>query len=269
VKVGIQLPEVERVVSWTEYVQLARAAEESGFDSVWVGDHLLYADPPRGPWECWTTMAALAASTDRVTIGPLVACVAFHPPAVLAKMAATIAEISDDRFVLGLGAGWNTVEFDAYGIPYDRRVDRFAAGFETIRRLLRDGDPALQPPPRRVPLMIGSNGRRMLDIALPHVDAWNTWYADYGNTAEGFEALHTRLDIPATVRRSACAFVALDGPQERAITDEAPPIRTNVAERIAEFGDAGADEVILVVSPITESSIRALGSLINPTTSTD
>jgi alkanesulfonate monooxygenase SsuD/methylene tetrahydromethanopterin reductase-like flavin-dependent oxidoreductase (luciferase family) len=268
-RVGVQLPEVERVVPWPEYVSMARAAEESGFDSVWVGDHLLYADPPRGPWECWTTMAALAASTERVTIGPLVACAAFHPPAVLAKMAATLAEISDERFVLGLGAGWNAVEFAAYDIPYDRRVDRFAAGFETIRRLLRDDDPAMQPPPRRVPLMIGSNGRRMLDIALPHVDAWNTWYVDYGNTAEGFERLHTKLGIPASVARSACAFVALDGSQERPITDEAPPIRTNIAERISELGDAGADEVILVISPITESSIRDLGALINSHRSAD
>jgi alkanesulfonate monooxygenase SsuD/methylene tetrahydromethanopterin reductase-like flavin-dependent oxidoreductase (luciferase family) len=256
-------------VPWTEYVALARTAEESGFDSVWVGDHLLYADPPRGPWECWTTMAALAASTERVTIGPLVACMAFHPPAVLAKMAATLAEISDDRFVLGLGAGWNRLEFDAFGIPYERRVDRFAEGFATIRRLLRDGDPALQPPPRRVPLMIGSNGRRMLDLALPHVDAWNTWFTDYGNTAEGFEALHTKLGIPPSVRRSACAFVALDGPQERPITDEAPPIRTNVAERIGGLWEAGADEVILVVSPITQSSIRDLGALMDSHRSAD
>jgi len=255
-RIGVQLPEVERIVPWPEYVAMARAAEEAGFASVWVGDHLLYADPPRGPWECWTTMAALAASTERVTIGPLVACLAFHPPAVLAKMAATMAELSDGRFVLGVGAGWNEVEFRAFGLPYDRRVERFADAFDTVHRLLRTGDDTIQPPPRPVPLMLGSNGPRMLRIALPRVDIWNTWYSSYGNTAEGFERLHTSLGI-TDVERSACALVVYDGIEERRV--DAPPITSSVRTRVDELGDAGADEVIVVVSPCTERSIRRLG----------
>src|SRR3954449_5765268 len=130
--VGVQLPEVERDVRWPEYLRMARAAEEVGFDSVWLGDHLLYDEPDRGPWEVWTMMAALAAATTRVTIGPLVACVGFHPPGLIAKMAATIDEISQERFVLGVGAGWNRREFDAFGIPYDRRGSRFQEGFPII-----------------------------------------------------------------------------------------------------------------------------------------
>ena len=90
----MQLPEVERVVGWPEVAAIARAAEDGGLDSVWVGDHLLYRDPDRGPLEAWTQLAALAAVTERVTLGPLVACLAFHPPLVLAKMAATVDEIS-------------------------------------------------------------------------------------------------------------------------------------------------------------------------------
>ena len=254
-RIGVQLPEVERVVPWPEYAAMARAAEAVGFDSIWVGDHLLYADPPRGPWEAWTTMSALAAITERVTIGPLVACLAFHPPAVLAKMAATIAEVSDGRFVLGVGAGWNDVEFAAFGIPYGKRVERFTDAFTVVKRML-DGDPALQPPPRRVPLMLGSNGPRMLSIALPYVDAWNTWYTSYGNTAEGFQALHTKLGITG-VERSACAWVRFDGSTERDAT--VAPIESSIPARIDELGDSGADEVIIVVSPITESSIHRLG----------
>ena len=82
-KVGVQLPEVEREVRWPELAAMARAAEESGFDSLWVGDHLLYRGDgrtERGPWDCWTTLAALAGVTERVELGPLVACTAFSPP---------------------------------------------------------------------------------------------------------------------------------------------------------------------------------------------
>ena len=118
---------------------MARAAEEAGFDSIWLGDHLLYRDegqPERGPWEVWTLLAALAAVTERVELGPLVACTAFHPPGLIAKMAATLDEVSGGRFVLGLGAGWNEPEFRAFGLPYDHRVSRFEEAFTIIRRLL-------------------------------------------------------------------------------------------------------------------------------------
>jgi alkanesulfonate monooxygenase SsuD/methylene tetrahydromethanopterin reductase-like flavin-dependent oxidoreductase (luciferase family) len=265
--IGIQLPEVEREVGWPEYLAIARAAEESGFDSIWVGDHLIYRDPDRGPWEAWTLLAALAAQTERVKLGPLVACTAFHPPGLIAKMAATIAEISHGRLILGLGAGWSRDEFETFGLPFDRRVSRFEEAFTTIRRLLSGEDPNLLPR-REPPLMIGANGPRMLSIALPHVDAWNTWYDSYGNTAEGFAELNARIDAaandagrdPQEIARSACAFVALDRTRpERPITPEAPPIEpADLPARVAELADAGADEVILVVTPMTERSVREL-----------
>src|SRR4051794_31715862 len=138
-RVAIQLPEVERDVRWAEYHAMAVAAEEAGFDGIFVGDHLLYRGdgrPERGPWGAWELLAALAAVTERVDLGPLVACAGFHPPAVLAKMAATLTEISGGRFVLALGAGWNEVEFRAFGIPFDRRVARFEEAFSIIRGLL-------------------------------------------------------------------------------------------------------------------------------------
>ena len=119
---------------------MARAAEEVGFDSIWLGDHLLYRGDgreERGPWEVWTMLAALAAVTERVELGPLVACASFHPPGLIAKMAATIDEISGGRFVLGLGAGWNETEYRAFGLPYDHRVSRFEESFEIVRRTAR------------------------------------------------------------------------------------------------------------------------------------
>jgi probable F420-dependent oxidoreductase len=278
--VGIQLPEVERDVRWPEYLAMARAAEECGFDSIWLGDHLLYDAPESAPWEAWTLLSALAAATRRVKLGPLVACAGFHPPGLLAKMAATIDEVSGGRFVLGLGAGWNEREFSAFGIPYDHRVSRFEEAFAIVRGMLagervtlegrfhRADDAVLLPPPaRRVSLMIGSNGPRMLSLALPHVDSWNTWYADYGNTPEGFATLNARISEaaeragrdPAEIERSACAHVLVDPANpEREL--EAPPVAlADVAAHVRELGEAGAGEVILVAGPITERSIRALG----------
>ena len=137
--VGVQLPEVEREVRWPELRDIATAAEDCGFDSIWLGDHMLYRDdgrPERGPWDAWTALAGLAASTERVQLGPLVASTAFHPPGLIARMAATIDELSGGRFVLGLGAGWNEVEFRTFGIPFDRLVSRFEESFEIIRHLV-------------------------------------------------------------------------------------------------------------------------------------
>jgi alkanesulfonate monooxygenase SsuD/methylene tetrahydromethanopterin reductase-like flavin-dependent oxidoreductase (luciferase family) len=280
VNVGIQLPEVEREVRRDELAAMARAAEECGFDSVWVGDHLLYREPDRGPWDCWTTLAWLAGITERVELGPLVACTAFHPPGVLARMAAAIHELSGGRLVLGLGAGWNDDEFRAFGIPLDHRVSRFEEAFEIVRRLLAGEritchgrfhdveDAILLPAPTRRPkLMIGANAPRLLSIALPHVDAWNTWFTRYGNTAEGFAAHNAEIDEaarragrePREIARSACVFVALDGAGARQ-NDES--VAAVPAERLAghleALAQAGADEAILVVDPITERSIRSL-----------
>jgi probable F420-dependent oxidoreductase len=288
-RVGIQLPEVEREVRWPEYVAMARAAEEIGFDSIWVGDHLLYRGdgrPERGPWEAWTLLAGLAAVTERVSLGPLVACTAFHSPAMLAKMAATVDELSGGRLVVGLGAGWNRAEFEAFGVPFDHRVARFEEWFEVIRRLLSGervtmqgrythvNDAVLLPAPARRPtLMIGSSGERVLRAALPHVDAWNTWYDLYGNTPEGFAVENAKIDeaaarvgrAPSEIRRSACVRVVLDrSADERPIDAACPPIEgpsERIAERLRAMAEAGADEVILVVSPITEASIRSLGDV--------
>ncbi len=289
-RVGVQLPEVERDVRWPEYVAMARAAEEAGFDSIWVGDHLLYRGdgrPERGPWDAWTVLAGLATVTRRVQLGPLVTCLAFRPPGLIARMAATVDEIGGGRLILGVGAGWNEPEFRAFGIPFDHRVSRFEEAFEIVRRLLagervtfhgRFGhveDAVLLPKPARRPsLMIGSTGDRMLSIALPHVDAWNTWFDAYGNTPEGFAALNAKVSDAAAqagreaseIERSACVLVVLDRdagerPDEEGVTPlEGRPHA--IASGLRGVADAGADEAILVVSPITEDSIRSLGAVL-------
>jgi probable F420-dependent oxidoreductase len=285
-RVGVQLPEVERVVRWPEYVAMARAAEEVGFDSIWVGDHLLYRDdgrPERGPWDAWTLLAGLATVTERVSLGPLVACTAFHRPGLLARTAAAVDELSGGRLVLALGAGWNEPEFRAFEIPFDHRVARFAEALQIVRRLF-DGervtfagehetvtDAVLLPAPaRRPPFMVGATGPRMLAAALPHVDAWNTWYDVYGNAPEGFAELNRRVDEaaraagrdPSEIERSACVLVAVDGGTgERPVPDGLAPVEAGaIAAHLRALAEAGADEAILVVDPIDERSIRALGA---------
>jgi alkanesulfonate monooxygenase SsuD/methylene tetrahydromethanopterin reductase-like flavin-dependent oxidoreductase (luciferase family) len=290
VRVGVQLPEVEREVRWPEVAAMARAAEEVGFDSVWVGDHYLYRGdgrPERGPWEAWTQLAGLATVTRRVGLGPLVACAGFHDAAVLAKMAATVDEIAGGRLTVALGAGWNRTEFDAFGIDFDHRVSRFEESFTIVRRLLagervtfegrwhRTEDAVLLPAPaRRARLMLGSTSPRMLSIALPHVDAWNTWFDDYANRPDGFATLRSRVDLaaeaagrdPATLEASACLLVAVDpSAGERPHDPQAPPVSGPpevVAATIRGMAEAGADEVILVLDPITEASVRSLAGVL-------
>jgi alkanesulfonate monooxygenase SsuD/methylene tetrahydromethanopterin reductase-like flavin-dependent oxidoreductase (luciferase family) len=279
-KVGLQLPEVERVVRRDELAAVARAGEEEGFDSLWVGDHLLYRGdgrPERGPWDCWATLAWLAGITERVDLGPLVACVAFHPPGVLARQAAAIAELSAGRLVVALGAGWNEPEFRAFGLAFDRRVARFEEAFEIIRRLLGGervsfhgdfhhvDDAVLLPPVPRPRLMVGANGPRLLAATLPHVDAWNTWYSSYGNTVEGFASLNGEIDRaaeragrdPGEIARSACVFVEVEPVGERPRDVEAVPAH-RLSSHLEGLAQAGAAEAILVVDPITEEAVRAL-----------
>jgi len=285
--IGVQLPEAEREVPWPEYVAMARAAEEVGFDSIWMGDHMLYrapGDPERGPWDAWTLLAGLAAITHRVALGPLVACLAFHPPGVIARMAATVNEIAGGRLVLGVGAGWNEPEFRAFGVPFEGLASRFEESFEAVRRLLDgervslDGryvkmdDAVLYPRLARRPrLMIGSTGDRVLAAALPWVDAWNVWGPWCGNDPAAFAVASAHVsDLaaaggrdPSAIARSICVYAEVDvAPGERAFEEDAPPLMGGaaaIAAGVRGFVEAGADEVILVLNVVTERSIRALG----------
>jgi probable F420-dependent oxidoreductase len=289
-KVGVQLPEVEREVRWNEILDMARAIDDLGYDSLWVGEHLLYRWPnrePRGPWEAWALLAALAAVTERVELGPLVACTAFHNPAVLAKRADTIDEISSGRLILGLGAGWNETEFRAFGVPFDHRIDRFEEAFTIIRTLLREGAVDFEgtyysardcellprgPRPGGPPLMIGSNGPRMLRIAAPHVDSWNSWYADTMNSPAGVPPLAAKVDAacadvgrdPAEIERTVAVQVRLPGGTGRTMGDTSDvqavaPLEGDadeMAEELRAYARVGIGHVQLVLDPITPGSIE-------------
>jgi alkanesulfonate monooxygenase SsuD/methylene tetrahydromethanopterin reductase-like flavin-dependent oxidoreductase (luciferase family) len=290
-KVGVQLPEVEYVVSWPELCEMARTAEAIGLDSVWVGDHLLYqweGQPSRGPWEAWTSLAAIAAVTERIQLGPLVAATSFHNPAMIAKKAATLDEISRGRLILGLGAGWNETEYRAFGFPYDHRVSRFDEAFTIIRTLLRDGRCDFEgryyqlrdcellprgPRPEGPPLMVGSEGERMLGITLPHVQAWNAWFEWFDNSPKGYRPLRAKIDAaclaagrdPIDVERTIALFVAFPQAVGRSHGDLTAPDTTPLSSDPAKLADAllafaaeGVGHVQLVLDPIKPETIAAL-----------
>src|SRR5205823_9829883 len=130
-----------------------------------------------GEHEAWTIASAVAAVTDRVTVGTLVMCTSFRTPGLLAKMGATLDEVADGRLILGLGAGWHEPEYEAFGYPFDHRVDRFEEALGIILPLLRHGRVDVQgryyearacelaprgPRPGGPPILIGGQGPRML-----------------------------------------------------------------------------------------------------------
>ena len=190
--------------TFIETAGFAAHAEELGLDSVWVFDHLLFRSPPgpdEGVREAWTTLSALAVAVPRVELGALVMCSSFRNPGLLAKMAATLDDLSDGRLILGLGAGWHDPEYEAFGYPTDRKVSRFEEDLEVAARLLRGErvelvgryrsyrDAVLIPPPeRRLPILVASKGERMLRATARWADAWNTaWFGRVD------ERLRTRL----------------------------------------------------------------------------
>jgi alkanesulfonate monooxygenase SsuD/methylene tetrahydromethanopterin reductase-like flavin-dependent oxidoreductase (luciferase family) len=292
--VGVQLPEVERHVGWPELLEMAHVAEDIGVDSLWVGDHLLYDLPDgtvRGPWEVFTSLAALAAATTRVQLGPLVASLSFHSPAMLAKLAATVDGIADGRLILGVGAGWNEREYRAFGLPFDRRIDRFEESFHVMRRLLAGEEVThigefhsfercrIDPPsprPGGPPLLLGSTGPRMLGITLPHIGAWNVWFAHYGNTAAGFRALCSDVEARAIaagraageVKATAAVYVQAPGGAGREMGGDGKVIAPitgepmAVAHQLAAFADAGAHHVQLVLDPVTRESVEWVGRVL-------
>jgi alkanesulfonate monooxygenase SsuD/methylene tetrahydromethanopterin reductase-like flavin-dependent oxidoreductase (luciferase family) len=285
-KIGVQLPEVERFVPMPEYLDLARRAEAAGFDSIWVGDHLVYDLPDgatRGPYEAWTTLAAIAAVTERVELGPLVASTAFHAPAMLAKQAATVDQISEGRLIVALGAGWNRREFDAFGFPYDRRVSRFEEALGIVAPLLRGervsshgefydvDDSLLDPPPRAdIELMLGSNSPRMLSIGLPVVDSWNVWWSIYGNSVDGFAEVKREVDAAMpegrTVRATAAVLVTLGGAGRVMGESYDARVKTVTADDLPDhvqgLAAAGATHLQLVLDPITAESIDTVGQVL-------
>lgn len=228
---------------WSDLERIATDAEELGLDSLWLVDHLLWRSDPwdrgapgdLGVWECWTTLAAVARATRRVSLGTLVTCTGYRHPALLAKMAETVDEISGGRLILGVGAGDYEPEYRMLGQPFDRRVSRFEDALRVLVPLLRTGavdhdgeffrvpDFRLRPRGPRTsgpPILIGTLAQRprMLRLVAEHADIWNVWAggaldADQLRPAcqAVDEACRQAGRDPRTLRRSAMVVVSLDG----------------------------------------------------------
>ncbi|HEX5164939.1 MAG TPA: LLM class flavin-dependent oxidoreductase, partial [Thermomicrobiales bacterium] len=231
-KIGMLLPHLEGsylggTARWADLAAMAKTAEDVGFDSLWVADHLLYRFPdvPEfGVWECWSLMAGLAAVTNRVELGTIVSVTPWRNPALFAKMVDTVEEISGGRVILGLGAGSHQPEFPAFGYDsWDHKVSRFEEEIGIIHTLLRTGqidhegtyhtlrDCELRPRgprPEGPPIMVGAMGPRMLRILATYADEWNI---PWRQTVEDLLEVNPRADEacakvgrdPATLRRSA------------------------------------------------------------------
>ena len=273
---------------WRDVLELARLAESVGFDSVWVADHLLFrfdGVQPQGRWECWSLLAALAASTSRIRLGPLVSCVSFRAPGLLAKIAETVDEISDGRLILGLGAGWHEPEYIAYGYPFAHRASRFEEAAEIIIRMLRDGEATFEgkyyrvenallrprgPREGKMPIMIGTTGERLLRFAARHADIWNTTWVD---DPAAIPPLREQVDAaceavgrdPATLSRSACVYLDLPGAQGVwSWTETQRPPRPREPEEAAEylrsFAAEGINEVMLWLDPPGPRGVEAFAA---------
>ncbi len=259
---------------WDDTLALCRHVAETGWDGVWFADHFMPNTPEAdGPThECWTTLAALAASVPRVRIGALVSGNTYRHPAVVANMARTIDHISGGRFVLGIGAGWQENEHQKYGIPFytlRERLDRLEEACQVIRALFeqdranfngryyRLDDAPLNPKPlqRPLPLLVGGGGeRRTMRIAARYADEWNTWGTPevLAHKISVLEA-HCR-DLgrdPRTIRRSAQALILITDDPERAARarESGRPViagsESDVRAALEAYANAGVDEFIV------------------------
>jgi probable F420-dependent oxidoreductase len=298
-KVGVVMPigPVEGtgvVPGWEATRAAALATEEAGFDSAWVYDHLLFRDEDgtQGIHECWTVLSALAALTSRVELGILVMAMPFRPPALLAKMAATLEEVSGGRLILGVGCGWHEPEFSAFGFPFDHRVGRFEEALSILVPAVRAGRAPTfsgrwhsvgdleilpryaRPDGSSTPLLIAGRGERMLRLVVQHADAWNAaWLGPASQLPPRLVGLQAALDAagrdPASLEITVGVNVVLP---EFADPDHPPlPITEStltgspaqLADALHAYAEMGVGHVQVALEPTTPPAIHHLAEALS------
>lgn len=274
----------DRAPRFADIVAMAQTAEAVGMDVIWLPDHFIVETPDdiRGVWDPWTLLAALAASTRTINLGVLVTCTAFRHPTVIVKMAEAIDEISDGRFILGLGAGWNKPEFDRFGFPFDHRASRFEDAISIIAPMLRTGwanyqgdyfqandAPNLPRGPRGAeggpPILVGTGGDRLMRLTARYADAWNSdWQHDTSTLIPMLERLDAACREvgrdPGTLVKTASSNIALTGYQGR----RANPMtgtHAEIAAQIRPFQDLGLKHWVAGLDPTTPKAIEEFGSV--------
>ncbi|HLX40772.1 MAG TPA: LLM class flavin-dependent oxidoreductase [Ktedonobacteraceae bacterium] len=265
---------------------MAQAAERIGLDSLWLADHLIARFPgqdEQGTWEAFTLLSALAAVTERIMLGPLVACTSFRNPALLAKMSDTLDEVSGGRFVLGLGAGWHQPEYDAFGYPFDHLAARFGEALQVIVPLLREGHVDFQgqyysarncvlrprgPSPSGPSILIGARRPRMLRLVAQHADAWNTvWHKDPLVVKERyteFKEICTSVGRdPATIDLTAGTIVRLAPAAEaNPIAEAISGTLEEIAHTLHGFADVGVTHLMVILDPSSVEIIEQFGRVV-------
>jgi probable F420-dependent oxidoreductase len=289
VKIGVviqlvEIKELQRAFNWNEIRQTALFCEQLGFESIWIYDHLLYRGGKRGTvgiWEGWSMLTGMAAVTQRVELGTLVACNSFRNPALLAKMAHTVDEISGGRLVLGVGAGWNQPEYDAFGFPFDHRVDRFEEALQIIRPLLKEGRVDFEgkyytardceisprsPRPGGPPLLVGASKPRMLQMTARYADMWNVGYMSIPRSTEKwFRAIRKAckeekrdldtLPVSFMISLAYPDFLGWKTDKKRGFLSGSVE---EVATALKEYEVAGASHLMFHISPSTFQAYERL-----------
>ena len=262
--------------TWEEVLGVANLAEATGWDGVWFADHFMPNTPEaEGPvMECWSVLAGLAATVPRVRLGALVTGNTYRHPAVLANIAATVDQMSGGRVILGLGAGWQENEHEAYGIEFfdvPTRLERLEEACQVIRSLTSEDratfagkhyqleNAPLQPKPveRPIRLLVGGGGEKVtLRIAATYADEWNVW-GDPATLRHKGEVLERHCEKvgrdPGAIERSCQGLLFMSDDEEwlksaqQKTGGRAALIGTpaQLQDLVGEYRDAGVDELIV------------------------
>jgi F420-dependent oxidoreductase-like protein len=283
VAIGVMI-EGQDGLTWERWRRILQVAEELGFDSVFRSDHFVNTGPPDKPsLGLWPSLTYAANNTSRIEFGPLVTPVTFQLPAVTARNAAAVSDLSDSRLVLGIGAGWNEREHRMFGIPFPSDTDRLGMlqdYLEIVERLLRSDEPAsyqgqyfqiedailLPRPSRPGPrILVGGNGRkRTIPLAARYADEWNAVYVtprELRSLNDHLDALLDEVGRPrSAVRRSAMlgtvfardeadlqGKLARRGRSAEEIREQGLVVGTPAmfVEQILDYAEAGAQRIML------------------------
>jgi alkanesulfonate monooxygenase SsuD/methylene tetrahydromethanopterin reductase-like flavin-dependent oxidoreductase (luciferase family) len=274
-------------VRYRDLEALAQEAEQTGLHSFWVPDHLLARlpeTPERGCWEAFTFLSALAVRTQRILLGPMVAATSFRNPGLVAKMAVGLDELSDGRFILGLGAGWHEAEYTAFGFPFDHRAARFEEALQIIVPLLREGrvdfagqyysarECILRPRgPSRAgpPIWMGATKPRLLRQTARFADGFNSfWHARPEDAALRLDALRAACAEvgrdPDSILFSVSTLAHVLAPGEAPNADEKGIVgpAEEVAERLAGFAAIGTHHLLVVLTPADLGGLKRFARVV-------